>query len=145
MTSLILALNLLAPIVHADGSSGTAAAVVPTSRISSADPLNGGFLLLNMHGMLFHPDTSDIGEDLSYARWLGAGIIRVFATDSSGNHQWNGTQVGTRIADIAPLLRANHLRLIVAFVNNHKAVPGEAAGSAGWMDNYVQLLLPFYT
>jgi hypothetical protein len=98
-----------------------------------------------MHGMLFHPSTNDIAEDLSYARWLGGGIIRVFGTDSNGTLQWDGTRVGTRIAEIAPLLRANHLRLIVAFVNNHEAVPGEAAGSAGWMDNYMQLLLPFYT
>ena len=135
---------LLAPIAaHADPSTNTALAV--PSRISTADPLNGGFLLLNMYGMLFHPDTSDIAEDLRYARWLGGGVVRVFATDSNGGHQWDGTRVGTRIAEIAPLLRANHLRLIVAFVNNHKAVPGEAPGSTGWMDNYMQLLLPFYT
>src|SRR5262249_52038945 len=50
-----------------------------------------------------------------------------------------------RIADIAPMLRSANLRLIVAFVNNHQPVPGEAPGSNGWMDNYMQLLLPFYT
>ena len=98
-----------------------------------------------MHGMLFHPDTRDIGEDLTYARWLGGGVVRVFATDSSGIRTWDGTRVGTRIAEIAPMLRASHLRLIVALVNNHAAVPGEASGSVGWMDNYIQLLLPFYT
>ena len=26
-----------------------------------------------------------------------------------------------------------------------RAVPGEPAASSGWMDNYMQLLLPFYT
>jgi hypothetical protein len=118
---------------------------VAASRVSTADPLNGGFLLLNMHGMLFHPATSDIAEDLGYARWLGGGIIRVFATDSSGIRKWDGTRVGSRIAEIAPLLRANHQRLVVAFVNNHQAVPGESLDSVGWMDNYIQLLLPFYT
>ncbi|MBV8949976.1 MAG: hypothetical protein JOZ99_03810, partial [Actinobacteria bacterium] len=56
-----------------------------------------------------------------------------------------GARVGARIAEIAPLLRAQHLRLIVAFVNNHQAVPGELPDSVGWMDNYFQLLLPFYT
>ena len=47
-----------------------------------------------MHGMLFHPDVNDIQEDLTYARWLGAGVVRVFATDSSGDYNWGGTQVG---------------------------------------------------
>lgn len=115
------------------------------SRISATDPLNGGFLIANMHGMLFHSDTGDITEDLAYARWLGAGVVRVFATDSSGTHLWNGSQVGSRIVEIAPMLRAAHLRLIVALVNNHQAVPGELSTSAGWLDNYMQLLLPFYT
>ena len=98
-----------------------------------------------MHGMLFHPDVSDIDEDIAYARWLGGGIIRVFATDSNGLDHWDGTRVGERIAEIAPLLRTAHLQLIVAFVNNHQVVPGELPASAGWMDNYMQLLLPFYT
>jgi hypothetical protein len=30
-------------------------------------------------------------------------------------------------------------------VNNHRAVPGELADASGWLDNYSQLLLPFYT
>jgi hypothetical protein len=139
----LLALLLLMPVAAAED----APAVEPSlaSRISAADPLNGGYLLVNMHGMLFHPETADIQEDLSYARWLGGSIVRVFATDSTGIHRWDGTQVGARIAEIAPMLRAAHLRLIVAFVNNHQAVPGEVASSAGWMDNYMQLLLPFYT
>ncbi len=134
------------PVVFADQTPvvGSTAPVL-TSRISVADPLNGGFLLVNMHGMLFHPDVGDISEDLAYARWLGSGIVRVFATDSNGERKWDGTQVGARIAEIAPMLRQANIRLIVAFVNNHQAVPGEADGSAGWMDNYMQLLLPFYT
>ena len=49
------------------------------------DPLNGGFLVVNMHGMLFHPALSDIDEDVAYARWLGGGVIRVFATDNNGS------------------------------------------------------------
>lgn len=127
----------------ADELTRTDAATVP--RISTIDPLNGGYLIVNMHGMLFHPGDADIAEDLTYARWLGGSIVRVFATDSSGKTDWDGKRVGERIAQLAPLLRKAHLRLIVAFVNNHEAVPGEANGSIGWMDNYVQLLLPFYT
>jgi hypothetical protein len=150
LAAAMVALALMAPMALADpapapGTASTTNAPVAESHVSTADPLNGGFLLLNMHGMLFHPATSDIVEDLSYARWLGGGIIRAFATDSSGIHKWDGTRVGSRIAEIAPLLRANHQRLIVAFVNNHQAVPGESLDSVGWMDNYVQLLLPFYT
>ena len=146
LASALLALAVVSPIALADGTSETASSSPSIqSRIPGADPLNGGFLLVNMHGMLFHPDLDDIDEDLAYARWLGGGIIRVFATDSSGLHPWDGTQVGTRIAEIAPMLRAAHLRLIVAFVNNHQPVPDELNESVGWMDNYIQLLLPFYT
>ena len=144
--SAVLAVCLVVPVAVADESSTPeSASPAVASRIPSADPLNSGFLLLNMHGMLFHPDVGDIAEDLAYARWLGSGIIRVFGTDSNGLEQWDGTRVGERIAEIAPMLRAAHLRLIVAFVNNHQAVPGELGASAGWMDNYLQLLLPFYT
>jgi hypothetical protein len=150
LVAALVAAALLAPMALADPAPDNAAAAaanssVAASRVSTNDPLNGGFLVLNMHGMLFHPATSDIAEDLGYARWLGGGIVRVFATDSSGTHLWDGTRVGSRIAEIAPLLRANHVRLIVAMVNNHEAVPGEAPDSVGWMDNYIQLLLPFYT
>jgi hypothetical protein len=148
LVAAVACLALLAPIALADPATGTAdttRAPVSAPRVSVADPLNGGFLVLNMHGMLFHPATSDIAEDLNYARWLGGGIVRVFATDSSGTHSWDGNRVGSRIAEIAPLLRAAHLRLIVAMVNNHQAVPGESPDSIGWMDNYIQLLLPFYT
>jgi hypothetical protein len=148
LLSALLASTAIAPAASAIETPAPAnidVAPAIASRISATDPLNGGFLIANMHGMLFHPDTSDISEDISYARWLGAGVIRVFATDSSGTHAWNGSQVGKRISDIAPMLRAAHLRVIVALVNNHEAVPGELSTSAGWMDNYMQLLLPFYT
>src|SRR4051794_17357794 len=109
------------------------------------DPLNGSFLVVNMHGMLFHPALSDIDEDVAYARWLGGGVIRVFATDNNSPLYWDGRTVGNRIAEIAPSLRAARIRLIVALVNNHREVPGELPSSSGWMDNYWQLLLPFYT
>jgi len=146
LATVLLACTLVLPVAFADS-------VVPpvpqppggVSRLSSVDPLNGGLVIVNMHGMLFHPDASDIQEDVSYARWLGSGVIRVFATDSQGRLNWDGQRIGTRIADIAPMLRAAHMRLIVALVNNHRAVPGEPPTSSGWMDNYWQLLLPFYT
>jgi hypothetical protein len=142
----VLALGIMVPIVRADESPLLNSSSAPiASRIPYEDPLNSGFLLINMHGMLFHPDLGDIDEDLTYARWLGGGIIRVFATDSNGLQHWDGSRVGQRIAEIAPMLRAAHLRLIVALVNNHQVVPGELSASAGWMDNYMQLLLPFYT
>jgi len=119
--------------------------MVALPRIASADPLNGGFLIANQHGMLFHDLTADAAEDITYARWLGAGIIRVFATDNNGFRALDGRAIGNRIADRAPMLRAANMRLIVALINNHRAVPGEPAQDIGWMDNYIQLLLPFYT
>ena len=146
VAAVVLALGMVVSMVAAEAAPASDASSGPlASRIPSEDPLNSGFLLLNMHGMLFHPDVGDIDEDLAYARWLGGGIIRVFATDSNGLHSWDGARVGERIAEIAPRLREAHLRLIVAFVNNHQVVPGELDASAGWMDNYIQLLLPFYT
>jgi hypothetical protein len=149
VAALALLVLCLAPAAYGQALDGTrssaAVATVPVQRISPADPLNGGFLIANQHGMLFHDLTADAREDIAYARWLGAGIIRVFGTDNNGYRDWDGRQVGARIADRAPLLRAANMRLIVAFVNNHRAVPGEAPGSSGWMDDYMQLLLPFYT
>lgn len=134
------------PIASAHGFSAPVPQAPDTaSRLSRADPLNGGPVIVNMHGMLFHPSFSDIQEDVTYARWLGSGVIRVFATDSQGVQNWDGERVGARIADIAPMLRAANVRVIVTLVNNHRAVPGEAATSSGWMDGYWQLLLPFYT
>ncbi len=139
------------PTVHATGVPTRTPTATPTlmanptaqpSRISS---MNGRFLLLNMHGMLFHDDQADIPEDIAYAKWMGAGVIRTMATDNNSGKTWSGGAVGDRIADIAPSLRAAGVKLIVALVNNHKAVPGELPESAGWMDGYHQLLLPFYT
>ncbi|MDQ6674294.1 MAG: hypothetical protein M3069_26775, partial [Chloroflexota bacterium] len=146
LAAVLLASALGLPIASANAGGATATDAPGTqSRLSRVDPLNGGVVLVNMHGMLFHPDLSDIQEDISYARWLGGGVIRVFATDSHGVLDWDGQRIGARIADMAPMLRAAHVRLIVALVNNHRAVPEESPTSSGWMDNYWQLLLPFYT
>src|SRR5262249_12905087 len=146
LTTLVLALTCVLPNANAEGTEGESSPNPPKrARLSTADPLNGGFLVVNMHGMLFHPAQSDLEEDISYARWLGSGIIRVFATDNNGLLDWDGERVGNRIADVAPSLRAAQVRLIVALVNNHRQVPHELASNSGWMDNYWQLLLPFYT
>lgn len=146
LAAVLVACTVVLPVASADGVDAPAQqSVASISRLSNADPLNGSGVLVNMHGMLFHPDLNDIQEDITYARWLGTGVIRVFATDSQGRLTWDGQRVGTRIADIAPMLRAAHIRLIVALVNNHRAVPQEPPTSSGWMDGYWQLLLPFYT
>src|SRR5262249_2780601 len=146
LTTLVLALTCVLPNANAEGTEGESSPnPAIRARLSTADPLNGGFLVVNMHGMLFHPAQSDLEEDISYARWLGSGIIRVFATDNNGLLDWDGERVGNRIADVAPSLRAAQVRLIVALVNNHRQVPHELASNSGWMDNYWQLLLPFYT
>lgn len=113
-------------------------------NIAPRNYVNGRSLILNMHGMLFHDRLSDIQEDINYAAWMNAGAIRVFATDASGYTQWTGGQMAERIIDIAPMLRAANMKLIVALVNNHQEVPDEDPSSVGWMDGYHQLLLPFY-
>jgi len=129
LAAILVACSIGLPVAVADGVVTPA----PQSRLSTADPLNGGGVVVNMHGMLFHPDLSDIQEDVTYARWLGSGVIRVFATDSQGRLTWDGQRVGTRIADIAPMLRAAHIRLIVSLVNNHRAVPrSRPLAAAGW-------------
>jgi hypothetical protein len=102
-------------------------------------------LIANMHGLLFHDDTHDLQEDVTYAQWLGAGAIRVFATDNNSLRAWDGNRVGSQVVRLAPLLRTRGIKLIVALVNNHRAVPGEAPDASGWLDNYQQLLLPFFT
>jgi len=149
ISAVLLLLASIAPAaVAADEISPIAPAgtsATPVSRIPTHDPLNGGFLVVNMHGFLFHPEDSDLEEDVAYARWLGSGVIRVFATDNNAFQQWHGRRVGTRIADIAPVLRAARVRLVVVLVNNHRPVPGELPESAGWLDDYLQLLLPFFT
>lgn len=134
----------------AGGSAVTSLAIedvlipIPPAPPSRIKDLNGGFLLLNMHGLLFHSDLADVRENLAYARWMSAGVVRVFATDNNSLKDWDGRAVGNRIADIAPDLRAANVKLIVALVNNHRPNPGEAPAASGWMDGYYQLLLPFY-
>ncbi len=137
----------ITPTATPAGSLRTIADIVANSPVlpSRISSLNGHFLMLNMHGMLFHDNLSDINEDISYARWMNAGVIRTFATDNNSGKTWDGVTVGNRIADIAPYLRANGVKLIVSLVNNHRPVPGERPDSFGWMDGYYQLLLPFYT
>src|SRR5436190_6629754 len=77
-TASVLAVVCLVPAGGAQGMSASAARATNTrSALPTADPLNGGYLLLNMHGMLFHPLISDVAEDITYARWLGSGVIRV--------------------------------------------------------------------
>jgi hypothetical protein len=117
---------------------------LPPAFSREVGTLNGRFLLLNMHGVLFHRDIANIYDDVDYAVWMNAGIIRAFATDGGDFEDWGGEQVGNRIADIAPYLRSSGVKLIVALVNNHKAVPSERPDSYGWEDGYIQLLLPFY-
>jgi len=107
-------------------------------------PINGRFLMVSMHGALFHKVPSDFAENVAYARWLGAGAIRVFGTDSNTYQQWDGNRVGNVIADNAQVLRQSGIKLVVAFVNNHQPVPGEAPDAWGWKDGYIQLLQPFY-
>jgi hypothetical protein len=134
------------PVEHFDPDIELApAAELPEPGRRQVGYLNGRFVILNMHGMLFHREIDNIHENLEYATWLRAGLIRVFATDAGELVEWDGERVGNRIADIAPALRAANLKLIVAIVNNHKEVPGEHPESTGWMDGYYQLLLPFYT
>jgi hypothetical protein len=75
---------------------------------------------------------------------MNAGAIRIFATDSTQRSTNDATWLGTRIADVAPALRANDIKLIVALVNNHQEVPGEPKNSVGMKDGYWQHLLPFF-
>lgn len=125
--------------------TGELAEPFPAPSVPRLSSINGRFLLLNMHGALFHSDIRDLEEDIAYAAWMRAGAIRVFATDNNTLKNWSGAEVGNRIADVAPVLRANGVKLLVALVNNHRPVPGEPAESHGLMDGFHQLLLPFYT
>lgn len=107
--------------------------------------VNGKFLILNMHGGLHHPDIEPVRENVRYAAWMNAGVIRIFATDSDQHSSADGERVGHRIGDLASTLREHGIKLIVALVNNHQEVAGENPASVGWKDGYWQLLLPFYT
>jgi hypothetical protein len=121
---------------------------LPPSRIgTSADYqgfINGRFLILNMHGGMLHRSIEPVQENIRYAAWMNAGAIRMFATDSTQDDAAAGDWVGNRIADIAPALRGNDIKLIVALVNNHQEVVGENKASVGWKDGYWQHLLPFF-
>jgi hypothetical protein len=148
----IIALVAALPQTFAEGplDSTPDESALPRDRrgalnIASRSLVNNRFLILNMHGMLFHDRLADIQENINYANWMNAGVIRVFATDASGLQHWTGGEVAERIIEIAPMLRAANIKLIVALVNNHQEVPGEDPSSSGWMDGYDQLLLPFYS
>lgn len=135
--------NLMADRARA----ATSVANVPDRFSIPAPPtfvLNGRFLMLNMHGLLFHDDPRDFRENLAYAKWMRAGVVRVFATDANRQQPWSGVRLGNLIADRAPDLREHDVKLVVALVNNHQPVPGEANESTGIMDGYYQHLLPFY-
>jgi hypothetical protein len=141
-----LTLALILALLATDAVSATP--TPPGVADSPADYygyMNGRFLLLNMHGALFHPDIESVRENVRYAAWMNAGVIRVFATDSAQRGPEDGDWVGHRIADVAPTLREHRVKLIVALVNNHQEVPGERPESVGMKDGYWQLLLPFYT
>src|SRR5215212_4761521 len=91
---LLLLLGTFQPTPRALGAEGPLGAAVIGDEIAAAPELplpdavpeagrreigylNGKFLILNMHGALFHQDVEDIQEDLAYATWLNAGVIRV--------------------------------------------------------------------
>src|SRR5437763_9536795 len=129
---LVLALLVLS----LGGSPAPAEAMpFPPSRIGTAADyqgfINGRFLILNMHGGFLHPTIDPVQENIRYAAWMNAGAIRIFATDSTQRSTADGAWVGNRIADVAPALRANDLKVIVALVNNHQEVPGEPRSSVG--------------
>ena len=44
--------------------------------------VNGRFLILNMHGALFTNSVRHFQENVDYAAWMNAGVIRVFGTDA---------------------------------------------------------------
>jgi hypothetical protein len=128
---------------------GTSPELLPANDLPPPGPreigyVNGRYLILNMHGALFTSSLKHFQENVDYAEWMNAGVIRVFGTDAGEFVEWPGERVGARIVQIAPILRAANLKLIVALVNNHRPVPDEYPESFGFMDQYFQLLLPFY-
>lgn len=114
-------------------------------NIASRNLVNGQALILNMHGLLFHEEPEDVQENLEYAAWLNAGVIRVFATDKIGHVNLTGGEVAERIVEMAPLLRQHRLKLIVVLMDHYREVPGDSAPPIAWMHGYRQLTLPFYT
>lgn len=145
----IVPLVLAVLVLAVGGPSAPAEAMpFPPSRIgTSADYqgfINGRFLILNMHGGFHHKSIDAVQENVRYAAWMNAGAIRIFATDSTQQNTNEAAWLGNRIADVAPALRANDIKLIVALVNNHQEVPGEPKNSVGMKDGYWQHLLPFF-
>src|SRR5512144_2839505 len=136
---LLVTLSVVMPPSSSAGAESDGATVVGDSPVAAASrfssspvgTLNGRFLLLNMHGLLFHDQVRDIQESVAYARWMRAGVIRVFATDANTGKTWNGNRVGNLIADRASVFRAANVKLLVALVNNHQPVPGEDPRSFG--------------
>jgi endo-1,4-beta-mannosidase len=112
--------------------------------------LNGGCLIANHHEFLF--TTHLLWEQLEYYKIMGAKVIRAMATDA--NHliprQLNGFEVGARITLLAPALRLNDIKLIIAFTNNHCPVPGDEkyAGNTPQVGDptkvYYEILEPWY-
>jgi hypothetical protein len=142
---------LLAALVLAGGAFPpllAEATPLPPSRLGTAADyqgfINGRFLILNMHGGMHQPNMLYAQENVRYAAWMNAGAIRIFATDSTQRRAEDADWLGNRIGDIAPMLRANEIKLIVALVNNHEEVPGEYKDSVGMKDGYWQHLLPFF-
>ena len=121
---------------------------IPPSKLGTAADyqgfINGRFLILNMHGGFMHRAIDPVQENIRYAAWMNAGAIRIFATDSTQTSLEDANWLGDRIADMAPALRANDLKLIVALVNNHEEVPKEQSSSVGMKDGFWQHLLPFF-
>jgi hypothetical protein len=145
-SDLPIAVERIQPLQRSGVDTVTAALGTSPDAIhfQGRDVLDGRFLLLNMPAMLFREDTEEIRENIRYARWMNAGAIRVFTTDPILYKGWSGAQLGARIVEIAPDLRANGVRLIVPLVSNYQPVPGETERSFGLKDDFYQLLLPFY-
>jgi hypothetical protein len=125
--------------------AATLARAKPESlNVAPSGFVNGKSVILNMHGLLFLNDPEEVRENLEYAEWLNAGAVRVFATDKLGHDNLTGGGVAERIVAMAPMLRAQRLKLIVALMDQYREVPGDSHSPLGWMHGYRQLLLPFY-
>ena len=89
----MLGLGLAWPALAADGAAPGGTAVVgdevgaspellPTEALPPAGRrevgyLNGRFLVLNMHGLLFHEDVEDVYENIRYASWMNAAVLKL--------------------------------------------------------------------
>ncbi len=132
LAPLALALLLAAAVMVPPPAAATP---VPPELLGTAADyggfVNGKFLILNMHGGFSHRAIEPVHENIRYAAWMNAGVIRIFATDSAFESVDEGDWLGDRIADVAPLLRDHKIKLVVALVNNHEEVPGEDPYSVG--------------